>query len=68
MQPLVPPFGSAAVSKDELLAGIKQGGLPPLETRSFTGHKLRHATQSERADPQRSQLALLHWPLLDADR
>lgn len=27
--------------KDELLAAIKRGGLPPPETRSFTGHKLK---------------------------
>jgi hypothetical protein len=27
--------------KEQLLAAIKQGGLPPPETRSFTGHKLK---------------------------
>jgi hypothetical protein len=29
--------------KDQLLAAIKAGGLPPPETRSFTGHKLKQS-------------------------
>jgi hypothetical protein len=33
--------GKLQARKDQLLTAIKQGGLPPPETRSFTGHKLK---------------------------
>ena len=33
-----------AARKKELLADIKKNGLPPPETRSFTGHKLTQGT------------------------
>jgi hypothetical protein len=36
--------------KEQLLASIKQGGLPPPETRSFTGHKLKQGHVVEAAD------------------
>jgi hypothetical protein len=41
---------SLQARKDQLLAAIKQGGLPPPETRSFTGHKMRQGHVVEAAD------------------
>jgi hypothetical protein len=35
--------------KEQLLAAIEQGGLPPPETRSFTGHKLKQGHVVEAA-------------------
>jgi len=35
--------------KEQLLAAIKQGGLPPPETRSFTGHKMKQGHVVEAA-------------------
>jgi hypothetical protein len=35
--------------KEQLLAATKQGGLPPPETRSFTGHKLKQGQVVEAA-------------------
>ncbi len=42
--------GTLQARKDQLLASIKQGGLPRLETRSFTGHKLKQGHVVEAAD------------------
>ena len=36
--------------KDQLLEAIQQGGLPPPETRSFTGHKMKQGHVVEAAD------------------
>jgi len=33
--------------KDELMAEIKKNGLPPPETRSFTGHKMEQGAPIE---------------------
>ena len=33
--------GTMKARKEQLLSAIKQGGLPPPETRSFTGHKMK---------------------------
>jgi hypothetical protein len=33
--------GQLEERKGQLLAAIKKGGLPPPETRSFTGHKMK---------------------------
>ena len=35
--------------KEQLLRAIKQSGLPPPETRSFTGHKLKRGQVMEAA-------------------
>lgn len=41
--------GTLQARKEQLLAAIKQGGLPPPETRSFTGHKLKQGHVVEAA-------------------
>jgi len=42
--------GKLQARKEQLLAAIKQGGLPPPETRSFTGHKMKQGHVVEAAD------------------
>jgi Hemerythrin HHE cation binding domain len=42
--------GTLQARKEQLLAAIKQGGLPPPETRSFTGHKLKQGHIVEAAN------------------
>jgi hypothetical protein len=42
--------GQLEERKEQLLAAIKQGGLPPPETRSFTGHKLKQGHVVEAAN------------------
>ena len=42
--------GRLQARKDQLLAAIKQGGMPPPETRSFTGHKMRQGHVLQAAD------------------
>jgi hypothetical protein len=42
--------GQLQARKEQLLSAIKQGGLPPPETRSFTGHKLKQGHVVEVAD------------------
>ena len=39
-----------AARKQELLAQIKKNGLPPPETRSFTGHKIKQSAPFESVD------------------